>query len=573
MAEKRHILIIGAGVSGILLAHHFKKYLSHAYTFQIVEKNHDVGGTWLENTYPGCACDVPSDIYQYSFAPTKNWSTLFASSGEIQKYLSQVVNHFNLRERVEFCTSVKRCAWDEHKRKWMVDTECNGILTTGREADFLINASGILNHYQYPDIRGLDSYKGLLIHTANWDHSVDLTGKRVSVIGAGASAVQVVPQIQPLVKQLSVYIRTPSWITTLPESFQELGSAADTSDDEYLQRCKDFESYYNMLFPVFHKDSSTQKQKRQEMASWMEDRIADPVLREKLIPNYELGCRRISPGEPFLRILQESNVKCIFNPIASCEPEGLKTQDGIEASDVIIAATGFNTSFRPRFPLLGRNNIDLRDLWRDDPASYLGLGCAGFPNYLSMLGPNCPVANGSLIGSLEAMADFVVRLLKRVDSFGVATFDPDKGAQDDFNNQVEEFMKDAVWTGNCSSWYKRGYNGKVTAVWPGSSLHYREVLEQDRWEDWHWTYLGGRYRMWGKGQSAVESADGDHSHYLKHGPLLPEPSSSSKCHRKDSKDDIGNDVRNGHSSILSSGQGDKLSDNIGERIGSGLTSV
>ncbi|CAN9155748.1 unnamed protein product [Alternaria alternata] len=447
----------------------------------------------------------------------------FASSGEIQSYLSHVVDHFDLAHHIEFKTTVTRSAWSEQESKWLLNTECNGIVNKGRKADVLINAAGILNHYRYPDIPGLDSYRGRLIHTADWDHSVNLAGKRVSVIGAGASAVQVIPQIQPLVKELSVYIRTPSWITSLPNSFEGVDNNSHNTAG-YLQRCKSLESYYNKLFPVFYRDSKTQTQKREELELWMRERIADPSLRKNLIPNYELGCRRISPGEPFLQALQKPNVACIFSPILTCQPEGLETQDGIETSDVIIAATGFDTSFRPRFPLLGRNGVDLRDLWKDDPISYMGLGCAEFPNYLSMLGPNCPVANGSLIGSLEAMADFFVRLLKRVDSFDVATFMPDKGAQEDFNLQVEEFMKGAVWTGNCTSWYKRGKGGRITAVWPGSSLHYREVLEQDRWEDWNWTYRGRRYGIWGKGESAVEKAGGDHSHYLEHGPLLRMPS-------------------------------------------------
>lgn len=328
----------------------------------------------------------------------------FASSGEIHNYLSNIVDHFDLRSHIEFDTSVKQCIWDERDKNWLLDTEHNDLVEKGRKADILITAAGILNNYQYPDIPGLESYKGHLMHTADWGHSVNLAGKNVSIIGAGASAVQIVPQIQPLVKSLSVYIRTPSWITRLPDSFGEPGDCSTKTTDDYLQRCKMLESYYNKLFPVFHRNSEMQIRERQEMSLWMESRIADPSLRKKLIPDYELGCRRISPGEPFLRALQEPNVKCIFSAIEKCEPEGLETEDGIETSDVIIAATGFNTSFRPRFPLLGQNGVDMRELWKDDPASYMGLGCAGFPNYLSMLGPNCPVANGSLIGSSSALS-------------------------------------------------------------------------------------------------------------------------------------------------------------------------
>ncbi|KAH6466494.1 hypothetical protein HBI57_029290 [Parastagonospora nodorum] len=243
-------------------------------------------------------------------------------------------------------------------------------------------------------------------------------------------------------------------------------------------------------------------------------------MRQKLVPKYELGCRRISPRESFLDAIQQDNVECVFEPIVSCKPKGLQTQAGAKQLDVIVAATGFNTSFRPWFPLIGRNNVDMKDLWKDDPASYMGIGYAGFPNYLSMLGPNFPVANGSLLGSLKAMAEFFVRLLKRVDELNVATFAPNKGAQDDFNQQAEEFMAGTVWPGSCTSWYKHGYSGKITAVWPGSSFHYREVLEQDRWEDWNWTYPAGRYKIWGKGQSRVEKESGDHNYCLKYGSFL-----------------------------------------------------
>ena len=350
-----------------------------------------------------CLCSISTNLKSIRNQLTSAVPSRFAPSGEIQNYLSRVVDHFHLKSHIELGTSVKRCVWDERDSKWLVDTEHNGILETGRKADILINAAGILNHYQYPDIPGLDSYKGCLMHTADWNHSLSLAGKRVSIIGAGASAVQVVPQIQSLVKSLSVYIRTPTWITTLPDSFQDIKDGPNCTADTYLQRCKRLESYYNKLFPIFYRDSETQLQERKELSKWMENCIADPTLRKKLIPDYELGCRRISPGEPFLRALQEPNVNCIFSPIKACNPDGLETENGIETSDVIIAATGFNTSFRPRFPLLGQNGVDLRELWKDDPASYMGLGCAGFPNYLSMLGPNCPVANGSLIGMFEAL--------------------------------------------------------------------------------------------------------------------------------------------------------------------------
>ncbi|PSN60163.1 putative FAD-containing monooxygenase [Corynespora cassiicola Philippines] len=516
--RKRHVVVIGAGVSGILIAHHFQKYLSDGYTLEILEKNSDVGGTWLENTYPGCACDVPSDIYQYSFAPTKDWSSIYSSSNEIQAYLAQVVDHFGLRQYIHFDTVVKQCAWQEEGYRWSVESQGAHGAPNKRHADILINACGVLNHYKFPDIPGLKGFEGSLLHTANWDHTVELKDKSVAVIGAGASAVQLIPQIQPIVKSLSVYIRTPSWITQpyLPSDTSEEGN----SPESYLQRCKAYEGYFNKLFPVFYRDSETQEQKRNTTAQWMHERIKDEGLRQNLIPQYELGCRRMNPGESFLDAVQASNVKCIFGDITSCGPLGLKSGGETNEVDVIVAATGFDTSFRPRFPIIGRNNVDIRDLWQEDPSAYLGIGCAGFPNYMTMLGPNCPVANGSLIGSLEAIADFTVRLLKRVHRFDVSSFVPDERAQEDFNEYINEFMSGMVWTGSCTSWYKRGYNGKVTAVWPGSSLHHREMLELDRWEDWAWTYHKRRHAIWGDGRSTIEINGGDYSYYLHHGSLL-----------------------------------------------------
>ncbi|KAH3940232.1 hypothetical protein HBH53_220120 [Parastagonospora nodorum] len=186
---KRHILIIGAVVSGILLAHHFQRDLASSFRFQITEKNYDVGDTWLENTYPGCTCGVPSDIYQYSFAPSKDWSTLFDSSGEIQNYLSRMVKRFSLHTHIEFDMVVEKCIWDEKRRKWLVNTRCEGIVAQGREADVVTIAAGIFNHYQNPEIPALETFKGIMMHTADWNHIVDLAGKKIGIIGAGASVI------------------------------------------------------------------------------------------------------------------------------------------------------------------------------------------------------------------------------------------------------------------------------------------------------------------------------------------------------------------------------------------------
>ncbi|KAH7214445.1 hypothetical protein DER44DRAFT_819318 [Fusarium oxysporum] len=507
--------IIGAGVSGILMAYKLKRHLNDYVTFQIFEKSPDLGGTWFENKYPGCACDVPSHCYQYSFAPNPSWSKFYASSDEIQGYLKGVAKHFDLERYISFNTKVVSARWSERDSTWTVQLEDGSLVTS----EIMVNAGGILNHPQIPNIEGLSDFTGPLLHTASWDHSIDLRGKRVGVIGAGASSIQLVPSIQPLVQDMKVFIRTPSWIAppvALPDPnatnytySTEEKAIFEANKDMYLDTRKGLEDQFNGMFRIFLKSSPEQKRTRAMFESRMKQLIPDKDLQNKLIPPFEAGCRRINPGEGFLTALQKPNVEPVFDSIKRVTQGGIVAGSKEYPVDVLVAATGFNTTFRPRFPIIGRNGVNLQDAWQEHPESYLGLGVAGFPNYLIFLGPNTPISNGSLMGSVEATADHFIRLLHKMIRQRVKSFEVRIDAQNDFNTHTQKVMQDMVWTGTCRSWYKQGTNGKVTGLWPGSSLHYIQVLAEDRWEDYEWTHESERYSYWGHGLSWIEEPDLD----------------------------------------------------------------
>lgn len=315
-----------------------------------------------------------------------------------------VAKHFDLERYISFNTKVVSARWSESDSTWTVELEDGSLMTS----EILVNAGGILNHPQIPNIEGLSDFTGPLLHTASWDHSVDLRGKRVGVIGAGASSIQLVPSIQPLVQDMKVFIRTPSWIAppvALPDPnatnytyTTEEKAIFEAKKDIYLDTRKELEDQFNGMFRLFLKSSPEQKRTRAMFESRMKQLIPDQDLQKKLIPPFEAGCRRINPGEGFLTALQKPNVEPVFDSIERVTRSGIVAGGKEYPADVLVAATGFNTTFRPRFPIIGRNGTNLQDVWQEHPESYLGLGVAGFPNYLIFLGPNTPISNGSLMG-------------------------------------------------------------------------------------------------------------------------------------------------------------------------------
>ncbi|KAH8897442.1 FAD/NAD(P)-binding domain-containing protein [Thozetella sp. PMI_491] len=525
-------IIIGAGMSGIFMVYKLKKYLPDAVEVVILEKSPELGGTWYENRYPGCACDVPSHVYQFPFAPNPDWSKFYATSGEIQRYMKSVCSLFGLDSHMVFSTRVTSAQWQEDHGVWTITTE--GATAGGvYECEILINAGGILNNYSMPDISGLADFKGPIVHTAAWDDTVDLADKRVAIIGAGASAVQVLPAIQPLCKSIDIYIQTPSWVSPPvgldpdrangapnPKYTQAERDAFRQDTAHFLQTRKGMESKFNDSFAAFFKAGTEQHGMRARYEAYMRGLIHDAELQEKLIPGFEAGCRRVNPSQAYLAAVQETNVRPVFDSIIRIVPDGVEVQAkpstaeqsttaAVHSADVIIAATGFDTSFKPRFPILGRGGVDLRLLWDSNPVSYMGTGVSGFPNYLTFLGPNTPISNGSLTGPIEATADYFVRLIGKAVRERVKSFEPSFEAQHEFYMFAQKYMKSMVWTGTCRSWFKKGIDGPVSALWPGSALHYMQTLAEDRWHDYTWTFRENRFAHWERGFSWLQAPELD----------------------------------------------------------------
>lgn len=429
---------------------------------------------------------------------------------------------------MKFQCPVEKAIWNEQTSRWAVKIQ-GGL---EYESEILFNASGILNNPKFPELKGLHEFTGNLAHTAAWDSRIDVTGKRVAIVGAGASAIQVLPALQKQASHIDIYIRTPSWITPpaggsfidsynhtySEEEIEEFSQDADFS----LRTRKEMEASFNGMFSAFLKGSEQQQQLREKLETRMKQLIRSADLQRKLIPDFEAGCRRLNPGEKYLEALQQENVEAVFEPIETVTVDGVLDRSGASRpADTIVAATGFDTSFRPRFPIIGTNGRDLREMWKDTPEAYCGLAVSGFPNYLIFLGPNTPISNGSLMGALEGTADFFVRLIRKMSLQRASSFDVRQDVQDDFNQHTQQTMQNLVWTGSCRSWFK-DEQGRITGVWPGSGLHYREFLQADRWEDFEWKYKGNRFGYWGLGFSQIERTENpDLSYWIQPYPNMP----------------------------------------------------
>ncbi|KAH7383532.1 hypothetical protein BKA64DRAFT_160741 [Cadophora sp. MPI-SDFR-AT-0126] len=522
-----HVVIAGAGPSGIAMAIEMMN-LPHI-TFEVFEKNPEVGGTWFENKYLGAACDVASHAYQYTFASNHDWSSHFAPAPEIFQYFKGVAERFKIFEHIRLNTRIVSAAFDETTSRWnLCVSNTVDDMQTELQADVFINATGILNKWKWPDIEGLQNFKGPKLHTANWNTSWDWEGKCVAVIGSGATGIQVVPKLQPKVKSLEVYVRSPTYIlpsvgvgiesSTFNEPYTKEEKERFRNDKTYYRKFrKAIEQQMNENFAASIRNSAAQKESRQWAENMMRDSIKSKELQKKLIPEWELGCRRLTPGKPYLDAVQRENVEIVTSHIDQIVEDGIKTVDGkTHHLDAIVCATGFDTSFTPAFELTGLKNQNLRIMWSQKPAeAYMGLAVSGFPNYWTFLGPNTPIANGSLIPCIEWSAKYIVQALKKMQAEQIKSMNIKKNIQDAFNEYTQAVHKDLVWTGSCRSWYKDNASNKVTAVWPGSSIHFMDVVKSLRCEDYEIEYVNQNpFMFMGNGISAREHGKEDLAYYL-----------------------------------------------------------
>ncbi|KAL6407340.1 flavin-binding monooxygenase [Ilyonectria robusta] len=510
-ARQIKVVSIGSGISGILMSYLIQKFgenIDHV----VYEKNGDIGGTWLENRYPGCACDVPSHAYAYSFALNSDWPKYLSPSEDIFRYLDRVVACFGLRKFMQFNSTVTACEWNEAEAKWHIQIQ-DSLSGETREdvADVVINASGILNSWKFPeDVEGLHSFKGRLIHTARWpsDYNEEQwKGDRVAVVGSGATSMQVVPTMQPHVKKMDIFVRTPVWFAEFAdhngENFDytaEDCEALKHNPEALVNKAKYIEDKLNTAagLKAFMTSSAEARLIRDHFTARMRKYIPNDTIFEQLLPDFAVGCRRLTPGNPYMKAVQEGNVELHRCAVTKVTPTGLVGSNGDEVSvDTIICATGFDVSFRPRHTVIGRNGVTLQAKWRNVPEGYLSVAVPDIPNYFTVMGPSFPIANGSVMGPLQAVGKYIFKIIQKMQRDHIRSLSPKQSVTDDFNEHVQAWIGGTAWSDpKCRSWYRDNKTGRVNAIWPGGSLQFCELVGEPRYEDFEIQYQN-KHNMWG----------------------------------------------------------------------------
>lgn len=476
------LLIVGAGFSGLAMA--IRASRAGFSRFLILEKGPEVGGTWHDNTYPGAASDIPSHLYSLSFAPRSDWSRLYPRQPEIAAYLKDLVKEHDLADRLRLDTRVTRVVWDEAASLWRVETD-RGVL----QARVLVPAVGGLHEPALPGLSGLETFEGKSFHTARWDHDCDLTGKRVGIVGTGASAVQIVPEIARQVAQLTLFQRTPPWV--LPRGDRAYSSRAKQlfARLPFLRRLHRVALYWHHEYPAllgFTKVSRVTRVGERIGRRHLAASVSDPDLREKLTPRYRLGCKRVLVSDDYYPALTRENVAVVTDPVRSVGPRGIMTADGVEHPlDVLILATGFDTGGSYlRLPIVGRGGRTLAEAWRGGGGAFQGMAVHGFPNLFLLLGPNSGLGHNSVLLMVEAQVAHVVDALRFLREHPKARLEVTRAAQERFRARIDARTGDSIWTqGGCRSWYLDA-KGRNRALWPETVGAFRRSTERLRLEDY-----------------------------------------------------------------------------------------
>jgi cation diffusion facilitator CzcD-associated flavoprotein CzcO len=464
------VAIIGAGFSGLGMA--IRLHQEGRDDFVILERGEEVGGTWWFNTYPGCACDVPSHLYSFSFAPNPEWSQTYSPQPEIRDYLSGCADRFGIRSHIRFGCEASGAAWDEEAGRWRIETS-DGELN----ARVLVAAMGPLVEPRIPDLPGLDSFEGRVFHSARWDHDYDLDGKRVATVGTGASGIQLVPEIQPRVESLHVFQRTPPWI--VPHSNRPISKPERRLYRRFpfLQRLARAFTYMvrEPLVVGFVKNPGLMRVAERVARRHIAKQVPDRELRRKVTPDYTIGCKRILPSNRWYPALGKPNVELVPSAITEVRERSVVGADGVEREvDAIIFGTGFHVTDIPAAKLVtGRDGRTLDEVWGGSPNAYLGTTVAGFPNLFFLLGPNTGLGHNSVVYMAEAQIAYVVDALRTMRARGAAAVDVREDAQEAFNADVDRRMVDTVWSSGCASWYI-DETGRNSTLWPDWTWRFRQ---------------------------------------------------------------------------------------------------
>lgn len=467
------VAVVGAGMSGLCVA--IALLRSGITDVTVYEKADEVGGTWRENTYPGLSCDVPSRVYQYTFATNPNWSRFFSPGGEIQAYFCGVADRYGLRERIRFGTEIVSARFDG--RRWVLRTDTGEEGGEEFKVDFLISATGVLHHPRMPSISGLDGFGGDAFHSARWDHRVAVGGRRVAVIGTGSTGVQLVCGLAGVADKVMLFQRTAQWVVPLPNLRYSRFTSFTHQAVPWLDRLAYFA--YSVMFDFFAVALTKPGLRRKWMGALCRANlrtVRDPELRRALTPDYQPMCKRLVMSAGFYGAMQRDDVELVTGGIDHVERRGIVTDDGVlHEADVIVLCTGFDTHafFRP-MRLTGRDGILAEDVWRDGPRAYQTVAMPGFPNFFMMLGPHSPVGNLALTTVAESQANHVLRWIERWRRREFDTIEPTSSATDTYNAALRAAMPKTVWTTGCRSWYLN--KDGVPEVWPYTPHAHRSML-------------------------------------------------------------------------------------------------
>ncbi|GAA5167125.1 NAD(P)/FAD-dependent oxidoreductase [Pseudonocardia eucalypti] len=461
--------MLGAGMSGICMAVKLKR--AGITDFTVLEKSHDVGGTWRDNTYPGLRCDVPSAFYQYTFARNPRWSHGFSAGPEIHRYFRSVAKRHGLDEHIRLGTEVVGAEFTGGR--WRVRDAAGNV----READFLVSATGVLHRPVQPDIPGLDEFGGAAFHSARWDHTVPLAGKRVAVVGTGSTGVQIVTRLASRVAELRLFQRTAQWVLPLPNwrndplsrALRARVPALTAAEYEVVKQA------FNVLVAGMLRPG-WQRTLISEACRLNLRTVRDPQLRAKLTPDYQPMCKRLVISNGFYRAVSRPNVDVVTDRIDHVEPRGIVTADGrLHELDVLVLATGFDARayLRP-IELTGPNGRTLSEAWAEGPRAYRTVALPDFPNFFMLMGPHSPIGNFSLVPIAEAQADYALRWIEGWRRGAYATAAPSPEATERFNQGIREAMPGTVWASGCQSWYL-GQDGQPE-VWPWSPGRHTAML-------------------------------------------------------------------------------------------------
>ena len=503
MPHVHDTVIVGAGFTGIGTA--IKLTEAGVDDIAVLERSDRVGGTWRDNTYPGAACDVPSLLYSFSFVPNPTWSRAYSPAGEICTHIDGMVEQFGLRRHIRFGTEVTGLTFDEDEGVWTLATAQRKRF----RARSVVLASGPLADHKWPDIRGLDSYRGHKIHSARWDHDYDFSGKRVAVVGTGASAVQIVPELVKRAGFVKVFQRTPGWVlprldVPVPAAAQELFTKVPATQE--LARQALYWGHEISATALVWNSPLTSLVARLGKAH-IRATVKDPWLRRQLTPDFTPGCKRMLVSSDYYPALQKDNCKLIDWPIATISPAGIRTSDGIEHHlDAIVFATGYDVHLTgPPYPVTGLGGRSLSDEWTGGAQAYKSINASGYPNLFFMTGPNSGPGHNSLLVYVEGQIDYAVRAITAILRNDLRYLDVRPEVQRRHNRAIQKRLTRTTWMSGCSSWYltEDGFNA---SMYPGFATQYRRQMRDFRIDDYTVRARGANRSAGARDAAAVGSS-------------------------------------------------------------------